>query len=467
MQPLNYSSSRSSNPSHALVIGGSIGGLLAGRVLANHFDQVTIIERDIYPDEPVPRKGVPQSLHLHALLTRGQMILEELFPGLKDELIAAGAPVLEVGSDSAWYSRFGWAVPFNSGIKMIALSRGLLDWSVHRRMKAIASVRFLEGATVTKLLANADNTGIAGVSVRLRNPSDGSIREEQLFADLVVDASGKTSKAPEWLKQLGYTPPKETVVNPFVGYASRIYRRPENFQADWRSLFVQSAPPEGTRGGVLFPIEGDRWIAGMGGINRDYPPTDEAGFLEFARNLPTPAIYEAIKEAEPLTPIYGYRDTENRLRHYDSLSRYPENFLVVGHAACAFNPVYGQGITVAALEAQTLDKCLHQHSNRNSKGFARQVQKQLATVHAVPWIAATSEDYRSPGTEGGKPDFVTRLMHRYMDGILKLAMNNTDVYRTFLEVMHMLKPSTALFHPRIIFQVLGQSIKTNSEKPSF
>ena len=464
---VNQTSDRSSNLSHALVIGGSIGGLLAGRVLANHFDQVTIIERDIYPDEPVPRKGVPQSQHLHALLTRGQMILEELFPGLKDELIAAGAPVLEVGSDSAWYSRFGWAVRFNSGITTIALSRGLLDFCVHRRMNAIANVRFLEATTVTKLLANADNTGIAGVSVRWRNPSDDSIHSEELFADLVVDASGKTSKAPEWLKELGYTPPKETVVNPFVGYASRIYRRPENFQAEWRSLFVQSAPPLGTKGGVLFPIEGSRWIAGMGGINRDYPPTDEAGFLEFARSLPTPAIYEAIKEAEPLTPIYGYRDTENRLRHYESLPRYPENFLVVGHAACAFNPVYGQGITVAALEAQTLDKCLHQHSDRNVKGFARLVQKQLATVYAVPWMAATSEDYRSPGTEGGKPDFVTRLMHRYMDGILKLAMNNTDVYRTFLEVMHMLKPSTALFHPRIVIQVLGQSIKPNSEKPGF
>ncbi|MFB2977395.1 NAD(P)/FAD-dependent oxidoreductase [Microseira sp. BLCC-F43] len=465
MQPLNNSSSRSSNLSHALVIGGSIGGLLAGRVLANHFQQVTIIERDIYPDAPVPRKGVPQSQHLHALLTRGQMILEELFPGLKDELIAAGAPLLEVGSDSAWYSRFGWAVRFNSGIKIIALSRGLLDFCVHRRMNGIPNLRFLLGATVTKLLANGDNTGIAGVSVRWRNPSDGSIREEQLLADLVVDASGKTSKAPEWLKELGYIPPKETVVNPFVGYASRIYRRPENFQADWQSLFVQSAPPEGTRGGVLFPIEGDRWIAGMGGINRDYPPTDEAGFLEFVRSLPTPAIYEAIKEAEPLTPIYGYRDTENRLRHYDSLPRYPENFLVVGHAACAFNPVYGQGITVAALEAQTLDKCLHQHSNRNFKGFARQVQKQLATVHAVPWMAATSEDYRSPGTEGGKPDFFTQLMHRYMDGILQLAMNNTDVYRRFLEVMHMLKPSTALFHPRIFIQVLRQIIQSSPSSP--
>lgn len=241
---------------HALVIGGSIGGLLAGRVLANHFDQVTIIERDIYPDEPVARKGVPQSRHLHGLLTRGQMILEELFPGLKDELIAAGAPLLEVGSDSLWYSRFGWAVPFHSGIKMVALSRGLLDFCVRRRMNAIANVRFLEGATVTKLLPNADNTGIAGVSVRSRNPSDHSIREDDLFADLVVDASGKTSKAPDWLKDLGYIPPKETVVNPFVGYASRIYRLPENFNQEWRSLFVQSAPPEGTKGGVLFPIEG-------------------------------------------------------------------------------------------------------------------------------------------------------------------------------------------------------------------
>ena len=450
---------------HALVIGGSMAGLLAGRVLANHFDQVTIIERDFFPENPVPRRGVPQSCHFHLLLKRGRMILEQLFPGLQNELVAAGAPVLDPRTDTAWFSPAGWAMQFDPDLTdLVIFSRDLLDWVIRHRLATFANIRFLEGGIVTGLLANSNKTGIAGVAVRFRNRSEvDSTSEENLYADLVVDASGKVSKAPQWLRTLGYAPPPETVVNAFVGYASRLYQARANFQADQSSVFVSMAPPSRTRGGAIFPIEGDRWIVGLGGGDRDYPPTDESGFMEFARSLPTPIIYNAIKEAEPLTPIYSYRGTENRWCHYERLRRHPENFLVVGHAACAFNPIYGQGMTVAALDAQTLDQCLHERRQRypdgNLKGLARQVQHKLAKVHGVAWMFATSQDYRYQGTEGGKPSFITQLMIQYMDQVLKLATEDAKICQAFLEVMHMVKPPITLFHPNIVVKVLKQVFK--------
>lgn len=453
--------------SHALVIGGSMAGLLTGRILANHFDQVTIIERDYYPTEPSPRPGIPQSGHLHLLLSQGRIILEQLFPGVQAELLAAGATLLT--SDSKWYSPAGWAPRLTPDSHSFICSRSLLDWTIHRRLAAFEKVRFLEGGTVKGLLANSDQTNVTGVTVRFRDQA-GNIHQENLCADLVIDASGKVSQAPQWLEALGYVAPKVSVINGFVGYATRIYQAQDNHQADWQSIFISTSPPSRTRGAGIFPIEGKRWIVSLGGGDRDYPPTNEAGFLEFARSLPTPLIYNAIKDAQPLTPIYSYRGTENRMRHYESLSRQPENLIVVGHAACAFNPVYGQGMTVAALSAQILDKCLTQQRQKstdgNLDGLARQVQRQLAKVHDVAWLFATSQDCRYSGSVGGKQNFVTQIMIQYMDQVLKLVTEDEEICQTFLEVVHMLKPSSALFHPKIFVKAIGQIFKPASTKPA-
>ncbi|NEQ28146.1 MAG: 2-polyprenyl-6-methoxyphenol hydroxylase-like oxidoreductase [Microcoleus sp. SIO2G3] len=333
-----------------------------------------------------------------------------------------------------------------------------MDWKVRCRLANINNIRFLQGCEVTELVSNTDSTCVTGVAVRHHQPHQGVCEEEQLHADLVIDATGRTSKAPQWLKAIGYQPPQETVVNPFLGYASRVYRLPFDFQADWKGVALQAAPPSRTRGAGLLPLEENRWILTVYGGDRDYPPTDEAGFLEFVRSLPYPAIYDAIKDAEPLSQIYSYRATENRWRHYERLPRYLEGFLVVGDAACAFNPVYGQGMTTAALGALTLDKCLQQQQqyqlDRGFRGLARRFQKKLAKINAVPWLLATSEDYRYPGAEGQPPSLLTRVMHRYMDGVLQLTTNKADVRLALLEVIHMLKPPTTLFQPRILIQVL-------------
>ncbi len=446
--------------SHAIIIGGSLAGLLAARVLAQHFDRVTIVERDFFPEKPVPRAGIPQSRHLHILLNRGKIILEELFPGLQNELVTAGAPILDPKS-IAWFSPAGWAPQFSPDeCDLIMFSRGLLDWIIRRRLTENTNVHFLEGGTVTGLLLNADRPEVTGVSVRKRdrqNPA--SICEQNLNADLVVDASGKVSQTPKWLKKLGYVPPQETVINAFVGYATRIYECSGKL-SDKSAVFVGNAPPFRTRGGGIFPIEGSRWLVTLAGGDRDYPPADEAGFLEFARTLPTPLIYDAIKDAKPLTSISSYRGTENCLRHYESLPRYPENLIIVGHAVCAFNPIYGQGMTVAALDARMLDECLQKHRKRHPEGdltgFGRQFQQKLAKLHAIPWTFAISQDSRYLGSTGAKPSLGTRLVIEYMELVLKALVDDAKVCRAFLEVLHMIEPPLILFHPRIAVKAIGK-----------
>lgn len=442
----------SSSSSHALVIGGGIAGLLAARILTDYFDQVTIVERDRYPEEPAPRQGVPQSYQLHVLLTQGQRILEQLFPGLTDELADNGSPSVDWTADCRLLLLGGWAPRFDSGFASRACTRNLLEAIIHQRLVNYSPVEFLKATYVSGLLANPDNTTVTGIRIHDRNGT-----ETELVAELVVDASGRSSKAPQWMQSLGYEMPQQTVINSFLGYASRMYQSLGDISLDYKALYLMPTAPDHPRGSVVYQVEGGRWMVSLIGVGRDYPPTDEAGFLNFARSLRSPEIYEAIKEAQPLCPIYGYRRTENCWHHYERLSRFPENFIVLGDAVCAFNPVYGQGMTVAALGALTLDQCLQQYqrrSNRELIGLAQRFQKQLAQVNTVPWLMATGDDFRWTTTEGQQPDFITRLMHWYLDQVMRVASERAEVYKVFIEVVHLLKPPTAFFQLRILRHVL-------------
>ncbi|HKS70733.1 MAG TPA: hypothetical protein VJQ45_09945, partial [Ktedonobacterales bacterium] len=270
----------------------------------------------------------------------------------------------------------------------------------------------------------------------------------------VVDASGRDSQAPRWLEALGYPAPEQVTINPLLDYGSRYYARPADLDLGWRGALF-SGTPAAPRAAVLLPIEGNRWhvtVAGMGG---DYPPTDDAGFLEFLRGLRSPLLHDVLRDAEPLSPAVGYRRTENQMRRYEHLARRPERFVVLGDAACAFNPIYGQGMSVAALSADLLGTCLRERPKGDLGGLAGDFQRRLAGVTGLAWLLATGEDTRYPTTQGPRPGLSARLAHRYFDRVIAATTDTPHVGRTFLSVAHLLIPPAALFAPRIAFAALA------------
>jgi 2-polyprenyl-6-methoxyphenol hydroxylase-like FAD-dependent oxidoreductase len=439
-----------STSSQALIIGGSIAGLLAARALCDVYDRVILVERDRLPNEPKLRPSVPQASHVHGLLSQGYRLLQQFFPGIEEELAAVGAVPIDPTHECPTFGYWGWTISADSDLQVYACSRLYLEWLLYRRLARFENFSVLEGTQAVKLLANEAKTRITGLEIRDRE----SDRRQTLTADLIVEASGRNSQLPQWLADFGYAAPEITTVNSFLGYASRWYQCPPGFEADWKAILMTAKVPDCKRGGVLYPVEGDRWILTLSGIAKDYPPSDEAGFLEFARSLRHPLIYEVIQQAEPISPIYSYRRTENQRRHYEKLKRMPEGIVAVGDAVCAFNPAYGQGMTTAAIEAQLLSQWLHQRSRRSV-----QFQKMLARAIATPWLMATSEDFRWDTTEGGQPSAFDRLMYRYMDGVMMLNTRDRNTLRTFVEVAHLVKPPTALFHPKIAIPVIQQLLK--------
>lgn len=445
---------------HAVVIGGSMAGLLAARGLADCFELVTLVERNRLPSTPEHRPGVPQSRHVHVLLTQGQQLLEQLFPGLCNQLITAGARPFDWVADWLWLGTGGWQPRYHSGLTGYGCSRLLLEWLVRQRLKDFNNVQLWEGYEVEELLNCAEQSRITGV--RLRRCSSPVEHQQTLNAELVVDASGRNSLLPQWLVALGYPPVQETIVRSFLGYASRWYQRPANFQRDWQGAMIAPSPPTNARGGVLYPVEGDRWVVTLAGVGGDYPPVDEAGFLEFARSLRHPILSEVLQQAQPLSPIYRHRRTENCLRHYDKLAQFPEGLVVLGDAVCAFNPFYGQGMSVAALEAVILAQCLQARSRQSSQHLhtiSRQFQQQLARQIATPWTMATGEDLRWETTVGGQLDWKTRLWQRYMDKLMEVTPEDAEAFGAFVQVMHLLAPPTILLQPQIAFKVLIRAVR--------
>ena len=334
----------------AIVIGGGMAGLMAAQVLSRHFSQVTIVDRDHLSETPEVRSGVPQARHPHTLMVRGQEILEQHFPGLTDELVAQGALSIDASREVAFYVAGNWHQPTRHADTMaIALSRSLLESIIYQRVAANPRIAIKPAHEAVSISTDPGRRRVTGLVVHDRNGSPAA--HLRLEADMVVDASGRQSPAPQWLQKLGYAPADELIVNTFVGYSTRVYQRPADFAEEWKALYIRPTPKTGTRGGMIIPLEGNRWFVTLLGTSHDYPPTDEAGFLEFARSLPTPKLFEAIQQAEPLTRPNGYRRTDSRLRRYDQLPHYLEGLLVMGDAACVLNPVHAQGITAAELSA--------------------------------------------------------------------------------------------------------------------
>ena len=432
---------------HAIVIGASISGLLAARVLGDYFDRVTVLERDQLPDQAEIRSGVPQAHHLHVLLRRGQISLNRFFPKFEESLDDAGVPAMRWMQDTCVLGQKGWLPQTDLGFATRNCSRSLLEWLIRGRLTAYSNVCFQDNCQIDRLISDVSRSRITGVEVTYRHGAGESAGQtDTLHADFVVDASGRTSRTPEWLEALGYSKPDETLVDSFLGYSSRVYASLRSL-VDWKGCNIVARPPEMRRNGVISLLEGGRWMVTLSGYNRDYPPTDEAAFLEFARSLPSPLVYDVINNGEPLTPIYGYRRTANRLRHYEYMAHWPEGFAVMGDAACCFNPVYGQGMTISALGAETLDSCLRVGSDLIDIG--QRFQKQLAKTNAMPWLLATGADFQFPKTEGRRPPKSSQLAQHYLNHLQQIMVEDTEAAKSFVEVMNLLKPPVSLFRPRL------------------
>lgn len=439
------------NGTHAVVIGGSMAGMLAARVLSDHFDHVTIIERDELTNTDDYRRGVPQARHLHTLLARGQNILEDFFPGITRQMVDYGAPEASWGENVYSYTVGGWIPVKDYGVYTNTIGRTGIEMLVRRRIGDINNITTRSQQEVTRLLCDGDT--ITGVEIQSRRDKS----TNTLTADLIVDASGRRSNAPGWLQDLGYDAPEETIIDAHTGYATRWYEIPADLELV--ALLVQARPGEGLyRGGAFLCSDDQHMVVTLLGANGDYPPTDEADFIAFAKSLPTTQLYEIIKDAKPVSQIYGYRGLRNQMRHYEKLNRRPENFLITGDAAIAFNPIYGQGMSSAAMEAEVLHQLLRETDRHDYTGLAARFQKAIVVETAGAWLVSTSEDMRYPDVEGAKPSLQDRFAHRYFDLVAQAMPHDKVVTGKFIEVLNILQSPMALFRPDIVVRVLAANL---------
>ncbi|MEI8409468.1 MULTISPECIES: FAD-dependent oxidoreductase [unclassified Kribbella] len=435
---------------HAVVIGGSMAGILTARVLSEHFDEVTVIERDQLPDGPDVRKGVPQARHLHAFWAGGMEVVERLLPGVGNDLLAGGAVPLNLPTDMAWLTPANrWTQPFAPTQRVVSATRSLLEWTVRSHVEKVAKIGFYADHEVTALRLGPTGD-VAGVKLHGRHTGTTA----ELPADLVVDASGRGSKLPEWLGEHGFAAPEESTVDSFLGYATGLFEIPAGFSARWKAVYIQNAPPVQPRGGIMFPIEGNRWVLTVIGGGGDYPPTDEQGFRDFAASLRSPLLADILEVAEPISPIWGYRRTANRWRHYEK-SAMPGRLLVLGDSLCAFNPAYGQGMTVAAKEAEVLaDLLTGCHSQADLTRALQGAQRAIAARAKGPWMLSTGSDLRYPTTVGASQTRVDKLVNKYLDRVLAAVSDDATVSAAFLRVLNMIDEPQALFSPRLMPRVL-------------
>jgi len=429
----------------AVVLGGSVAGLLAARVLADAYAEVVVVERDELPRAAAHRRGVPQSRHIHGLLAGGQQALEELFDGLTAELVDLGAPAGDMLQDLRAYFGGHRLQPGPSGLLALQASRPMLEASLRARVRALPSVRFMDRCDVAGLTTTPDGGRVTGVRVVRR--LDGSA-EQTVTADLVVDATGRGSRTPTWLEMLGYPRPPVDRVQIGIGYASRTYRFVPGL-LDGRLGILNAPTPDHPRGGALATIENDRLLVTLFGILGDHPPTDPAGFADFAATLQFPDINEALHEAEPLDEPVPFRHPASVRHRYERLSRFPDGLVVIGDAMCTFNPVYGQGMSVAALQALALRDHLQQHTTPQPTRFLRHIGR----IVDVPWNMATGGDLAFPKV-AGRRTVQMRLLNGYLAKLLAGAAHDPRLGRAFLRVAGLVDPPQALLAPGVAARVL-------------
>lgn len=445
-------------PARAVVIGASVAGLLAAAALNGTYSQVTVYERDALPLDPEPRRGVPQSRQLHALQARGVQALNELLPGLRDELVAAGGVLADMQGDTHWYLDDYLVKPARTGLQSIGMSRIRLEWLIRSRVAALPGVTITDATDVVRLAAAGGRA--TGVTVRAARAPGAA--EETVPADLVVDAAGRASRTPVWLRELGLAAPATTRVRAGVTYVSRIYHRDPK-QLDGRFGSLVTPYPGRPFGGAVLRQEDERWMALIMGMTGTQPPVDEAGMIAFAGTFAASDIAAVMRESEPLSEPMRYTFPESARNHYEHLREYLGRLLVIGDAFCSFNPIYGQGITVAALEALVLRGLL---GGAAADGLERRYFQAAGKLVAEAWETSASSDLRFAEVEGKRRPGA-RLVNAYGEKFRAAASVDESLGETFLRVANMMDKPAKLLSPGTVlrtFRSAGKAVRAGQGK---
>ncbi|NUV61583.1 FAD-dependent monooxygenase [Streptomyces sp. CAI-85] len=453
--------SEASRPStaHAVVVGGSMAGMLAAAAVKDHVDSVEIIEAHEIPQGSGPRTGVPQAAHIHMLQTGGAEAIETLLPGSVELLLAAGAHRIPVTTNMVIYSPEGWYRRWRRTTHyLISASRDLIDFVVREQVLKDPRVTVRTHTRAVGLLG--DGRAVTGVRVRT---ADGV--EDTLHADLVVDASGQSTRTPHWLAQLGTTGLAHDEIDSGLVYASRIYRAPVPTH-DWPMVGVQADPrlPGPGNAGGLLPIEGDRWHVSLMGAPGGHPTRDADAFEPFARSLRHPVLADLLAPAEPLTDVSLTHSTANRRHRYERLAHWPEGLVVLGDSAATFNPVYAQGISVAAQGAVALRDLLAKGLN---PGLARRAQRAIARPIDHAWALATGQDIHFPTTKGKSPTLADRLLHRYVSRLSRTATGSFHAATALTDVLALQASPATLVAPRAALTALFGPLRAPLDRPQF
>ncbi|HVD24306.1 MAG TPA: FAD-dependent monooxygenase [Lapillicoccus sp.] len=433
----------------AIVIGSSMAGLLAARVLSETYAEVILLDRDDLPYGPVARNGVPHMRHSHALLARGSEVVEELFPGLCEYLVSQGAATGDVQETVRMYAGPRPTAPGRNGLRAYAVSRPLLEWTIRERVAAIPGVTFYDRTAVLDLAFSADLSHVTGVVV---TGLDGPNRSRTMEADLVVDASGRTSRTPEWLERRGYPPPPEERIRVDYTSVTRRFRRRSLDDTGGSAAITHGALPGTPRGGIILYQENDVWIVTLSGYAGVRPPTDLAEFRAYARTLCAPVIADVIDQLEPLDDGITYRFPADVRHRYEWVELFPDGLIVTGDALCAFDPSFGQGMSVAAAEAMELRHELRLGRQHLARRFFAAAARHVDT----PWTVVVGAGAAAAGIELEEPARA-RLIKRYVAAVRQAAADDPVVAGAFLRVAHLVDRPERLLAPRVAARVAAAS----------
>ncbi|MGG3491742.1 FAD dependent oxidoreductase [Brevibacillus choshinensis] len=443
----------------AIIIGGSMAGLLTARVLSDYYAEVWILEKDELPEKPEDRLGTPHAFHPHRFTQRGKMITERFFPGFEEDLVANGAPS-SLNKTAYNQNQYGiMSGPYQRND--IKFSRAVLEWVIRRRVQKIPHVQFLARHDVIRLSTSADLCTITGVVVRER----GSSEQETTFAsDLVVDTSGRFSKLPQWLADMGYEVPRPDLLKVNLGYSTQRYQVPPHLTQlteQWDVINIAGQPETGSFTGVFSFIENQVAEVLLYRPGGQFPPTNAEAYKQAIAELPSPLIAEVLEGLEPLSGVKSYRVPELYRHRYEKMESWPAGLLVLGDAFCIFDPIFGQGMTVAAIEAEKLDSCLREQRNHPKAGFELRVLRHLQDVIEPAWWLNCAADLQWEGVTyaASEPLQGITFGSKVMNLLLKEATTkkNFQLYGLYWTVNTLYHSPRAIFNPQMVADILNAS----------